>query len=59
MCDLAARRDAMIHIDQIWLAVEPIDMRAGTKTALARVVKAFHALDEPAFRPCSGHSSSL
>lgn len=29
----------MIRIDQIWLAVEPMDMRAGTETALARVVK--------------------
>ncbi|NYT60674.1 IS66 family insertion sequence element accessory protein TnpB [Alcaligenaceae bacterium] len=33
----------MIRIDQIWLAVEPMDMRAGTETALARVVKVFGA----------------
>ncbi|CAM4423024.1 IS66 family insertion sequence element accessory protein TnpB [Bordetella tumbae] len=33
----------MIRIDQIWLAVEPMDMRAGTDTALARVVKVFGA----------------
>lgn len=33
----------MIRIDQIWLAVEPMDMRAGTNTALARVVKVFGA----------------
>jgi hypothetical protein len=27
----------MIRIDSIWLATEPMDMRAGTETALARV----------------------
>jgi len=31
----------MIRIDQIWLASEPMDMRAGPDTALARVVKQF------------------
>jgi transposase len=31
----------MIRIDAVWLAAEPIDMRAGTDTALARVVKVF------------------
>lgn len=33
----------MIRVDQIWLAVEPMDMRAGTETALARVVQVFGA----------------
>lgn len=33
----------MIRIDQIWLAVEPMDMRAGTETALSRVVQVFGA----------------
>lgn len=33
----------MIRLDQIWLAVDPMDMRAGTDTALARVVKDFGA----------------
>ena len=33
----------MIRIDQIWLATEPMDMRAGPDTALARVVKQFGA----------------
>ncbi len=33
----------MIRIDAAWLATEPIDMRAGTETALARVVKVFGA----------------
>ncbi|MGJ7567773.1 IS66 family insertion sequence element accessory protein TnpB [Variovorax sp. GB1R11] len=33
----------MIRIDAVWLANEPIDMRAGTETALARVVKVFGA----------------
>lgn len=31
----------MIRIDNIWLAREPLDMRAGPDTALARVVHAF------------------
>ena len=28
----------MIRIDSIWLATEPMDMRAGTETALVRVI---------------------
>ena len=31
----------MIRIDAVWLAAEPLDMRAGTDTALARVVRTF------------------
>jgi len=31
----------MIRVDVVWLAVEPIDMRVGTETALARVVRVF------------------
>ncbi len=31
----------MIRIDAAWLAVEPLDMRAGTDAALARVVRVF------------------
>ena len=31
----------MIRIEAVWLAVEPMDMRAGPDTALARVVKVF------------------
>ncbi|WP_343351941.1 IS66 family insertion sequence element accessory protein TnpB [Pseudomonas sediminis] len=33
----------MIRIERIWLATEPLDMRAGTETALARVVQVFGA----------------
>lgn len=33
----------MIRIDAVWLASAPLDMRAGTDTALARVVKVFGA----------------
>jgi len=33
----------MIRMDAIWLATEPIDMRAGTDTALGKVVKVFGA----------------
>jgi transposase len=32
---------AVIRIEAIWLAVEPLDMRAGTEAALARVVRVF------------------
>ena len=31
----------MIRVDAVWLAVEPLDMRAGTESALARVVNVF------------------
>ena len=31
----------MIRIDEIWLAREPLDMRAGPDTTLARVVQRF------------------
>jgi transposase len=33
----------MIRIDSVWLAVEPIDMRAGADRLLARVVQVFGA----------------
>lgn len=33
----------MIRIEAVWLAVEPLDMRAGTETALSRVVRVFGA----------------
>ena len=31
----------MIRIDAVWLAVAPLDMRAGMETALARVITVF------------------
>lgn len=31
----------MIRIDAVWIATQPMDMRAGTDTALARVVQVF------------------
>jgi transposase len=31
----------VIRVDAVWLAVEPLDMRAGTEAALARVVTVF------------------
>jgi transposase len=40
---LAARAAAVIRVDAVWLAVEPLDMRAGTEAALARVVTVFGA----------------
>ena len=33
----------MIKIEAIWLAVQPLDMRAGTEAVLARVVNVFGA----------------
>ncbi len=33
----------MIRIDAVWLSTVPLDMRAGTDTALARVVAVFGA----------------
>ena len=41
MCRVATRVAAVIRVDAIWLATEPLDMRAGTETALARVVAVF------------------
>ncbi|KAA0950619.1 IS66 family insertion sequence hypothetical protein [Pseudomonas sp. GW704-F3] len=43
LCHLSARSAAMIRIDTIWLATEPMDMRAGTDTAMARVISVFGA----------------
>jgi transposase len=33
----------LIRVDAVWMAVEPLDMRAGTEAALARVVNVFGA----------------
>ncbi|WP_228527349.1 IS66 family insertion sequence element accessory protein TnpB [Noviherbaspirillum soli] len=38
---MVARGASVIRIDAIWLACDPLDMRAGTDTALARVMKVF------------------
>jgi transposase len=38
---VAAGTHEVIRIDAAWIAVEPLDMRAGVDTALARVVKVF------------------
>jgi transposase len=40
---LDARAAAVIRVDAVWLSVEPLDMRAGTEAALARVVTVFGA----------------
>lgn len=40
---LDARSAQVIRIDAVWLATAPMDMRAGTDTALARVVLVFGA----------------
>jgi transposase len=40
---VAAGLVAVIRIDAVWLAVEPIDMRAGVEGLLARVVQVFGA----------------
>jgi transposase len=33
----------VIRIDTVWLAIEPLDLRAGTESALAKVVYVFGA----------------
>lgn len=38
-----ARAAAVIRIDAIWLATDPVDMRAGTERLLAQVVAVFGA----------------
>ena len=38
---LGARAAAMIRIDAMWLAVEPVDMRSGADRLLSRVVQVF------------------
>lgn len=43
MRGLAARLAEVIRIDAVWLAVEPVDLRAGMDTVLARVVAVFGA----------------
>lgn len=43
MRPVRARRAVVIRIDAAWLAVAPLDMRAGIDTALARVVSVFGA----------------
>lgn len=37
MCHLAEEDTVMIRIDETWLATEPLNMRAGPDTAMARV----------------------
>lgn len=44
MRSLVARVVALMRIDAVWLVTEPMDMRADTDTALARVVKVFGAV---------------
>lgn len=43
LCPLHPKPLAMIRIDAIWLATEPMDMRADTDTALTRVAAVFGA----------------
>lgn len=31
----------MIRVDALWLSIRPLDMRAGTETILAQVVRIF------------------
>jgi len=41
VCIVPARVGKVIRIDAAWFALEPLDMRAGADTALARVVNVF------------------
>ena len=38
-----ARGVAVIRVDAVWMSTQPLDMRAGPETALARVVQVFGA----------------
>jgi transposase len=40
---LAAELVGVIRVDAVWLAVEPVDLRLGPESALARVVAVFGA----------------
>ena len=44
---MTARVAALIRVDAVWLATEPIDMRAGMETALARVVMKVFGAAQP------------
>ena len=51
---------ALIRIDAIWLATEPVDMRAGAEALLARVVKVFGAVrPHHAYLFANRHSSRM
>ena len=43
VCSVDARVAAVIRIDAVWLAVQPIDMRTGVDRLLASVVQVFGA----------------
>jgi transposase len=43
LCHLVARLAEVIRVEAVWLAVEPVDLRAGMDTVLARVVAVFGA----------------
>ena len=43
VCGVDARAAAVIRIDAVWLAVQPIDMRTGVDRLLASVVQVFGA----------------
>ena len=43
VCGVDARVAAVIRIDAVWLAVQPIDMRTGVDRLLASVVQVFGA----------------
>jgi hypothetical protein len=41
LCGVAEGAAGLIRIEEVWMAVAPLDMRAGTDTALARVIHVF------------------
>jgi transposase len=40
---MGARGAALIRVDEVWMASQPLDMRMGSEAALARVVSVFGA----------------
>ena len=43
MRPMAARGTGMIRIDAVWMATQPLDMRSGFDSCLARVIQVFGA----------------
>ena len=55
---LAARVARVIRVEALWLAVAPLDMRAGMDTFLAQVVRVFgEARLYCPTKSCTGHAA--
>jgi hypothetical protein len=50
---------SVIRVDEVWLAVDPLGMRAGFDTALARVVEVFGATHPHHAYACVSNGSKM